>query len=74
MRLAELEDLHTIAAGWNVPAATAAWALLHDQLARCRGQSPELGEHGLAIAAGLRVLRERGRRETEPDGEVSADG
>jgi hypothetical protein len=58
LRLAELEDLQTISTAWGVPVATVAWALIHDQLARCRRQAPELGEHGFAIAAGLRVLRQ----------------
>ena len=53
----EHRDLQAIAEGWGVPVATAVWAIVVDQLARWRRQAPELGEHGLAIAAAVTVLR-----------------
>ncbi len=59
----EHDDLQAIAAAWGVPVATAVWAIVADQLARWRRQSPELGEHGLAIAAAMTVLREKANRD-----------
>ena len=56
-RPGELRDLQTIAKGWGVPVATVVWVIVHDQLARWRKKAPELGPHGLAIAAGLAVTR-----------------
>jgi len=53
----EADDLDTIAEGWGVPVATAAWAIIAEQLARWRRQAPELGPHGLAIASAITVLR-----------------
>lgn len=53
----EADDLETIAEGWGVPVATAAWAIIAEQLARWRRQAPELGPHGLAIASAITVLR-----------------
>ena len=53
----EADDLETIAEGWGVPVATAAWAIIAEQLARWRRQAPELGPHGLAIAAAATVLQ-----------------
>jgi hypothetical protein len=45
--------------GWGAPVATAVWAIVSDQLARYWKRAPELGEHGLAIAAASVVLRQR---------------
>ncbi len=59
----EYEDLEAIAEGWGVPVATAVWAIVADQLARWRRQAPELGKHGLAIAAATTVLREKANRD-----------
>jgi hypothetical protein len=56
-RPGELEDLKATSEAWGVPVATVVWAIVADQLARCRRRAPELGEHGLAIAAGLAVTR-----------------
>jgi hypothetical protein len=53
----EADDLETIAEGWGVPVATAAWAIIAEQLARWRRQAPDLGPHGLAIAAATTVLQ-----------------
>ena len=55
----EHADLETIAMAWGVPVATALWAIVVGELARYRRQAPELGEHGLAIAAASRVLRQK---------------
>jgi hypothetical protein len=55
----EHADLCAIAEQWGVPVATAVWAIVSDQLARIRKRAPELGEHGLAIAAASVVLRQR---------------
>ncbi len=54
----EYADLVAIAEGWGVPVATAMWAIVVDQLARFRKRAPELGPHGLAIAAASVVLRQ----------------
>jgi hypothetical protein len=56
-RPGEFTDLQQISESWGVPVATAVWAIVHDQLSRWRKRAPELGEHGLAIAAGLAVTR-----------------
>ena len=56
-RPGELEDLKAISEAWGVPVATVVWAIVADQLARCRRRAPELGQHGLAIAAALAVTR-----------------
>ena len=53
----EYTDLEAIAEAWGVPVATATWAIVAEQLARWRRQAPELGKHGLAIAAAVTVLR-----------------
>ena len=53
----EADDLKTIAEGWGVPVATAVWAIVVEQLARWRRQAPDLGPHGLAIAAAATVLQ-----------------
>jgi hypothetical protein len=53
----EHAELVAIAEIWGVPVATAIWAIVVDQLARYRRRAPDLGEHGMAIAAGLTVTR-----------------
>ncbi len=58
----EHDDLQTIADAWGVPVATAVWAIVIGELARYRRQAPELGEHGLAIAAATRVLHQKRKR------------
>ena len=55
----EADDLETIAEDWGVPVATAVWAIIAEQLARWRRQAPDLGPHGLAIAAATTVLQMR---------------
>ncbi len=55
--------------------ATATWAIVADQLARWRRQAPELGKHGLAIAAAVTVLRLKGdHRCSGPTPEVGEEG
>ena len=68
----EYKDLCALADSWQIPVATAVWAIVGDQLARFRKRAPELGEHGLAIAAALVVLRQR--FEGERTGAHSAQG
>ena len=69
----EADDLETIAEGWGVPVATAAWAIIVEQLARWRRQAPDLGPPGLAIAAAVTVLgmqapglQEEGQNQSRP--------
>ena len=58
----EHDDLQRIAEAWGVPVATAVWAIVAGELARYRRQAPELGGHGLAIAAATRVLHQKRKR------------
>ena len=58
-RPGERDDLQAIAEAWGIPVATTVWVIVHDQLAKYRRCAPELGEHGLAIAAATVVLRQR---------------
>ena len=64
MRPSELGDLATIARAWNVPVATAGYALRHRALRECRGLAPDLGGPMHArlarVAAGL--LSEEGKK------------
>ena len=64
----EYDALCQIAEQWQVPVATATWAIVSDQLARFRKQAPNLGEHGLAIAAASVVLRQKLDRSQSGDG------
>ncbi len=64
-RPGEFRDLEAIAEAWGVPVATAVWAIVHERLAQFRGKPVELGEHGLAITAGLAVTRRKNERERE---------
>jgi hypothetical protein len=50
-------DSQTILEAWGAPIATAACATVHDQSLRLRRRAPELGEPGLAFAAGITVTR-----------------
>ena len=61
-RPGEYQDLRAIAAAWGVPVATALWAIVHERLAKWRKKPVELGEHGLAITAGLAVTRRTSER------------
>ena len=56
-RPGEYRDLQGISEAWGVPLAAVVWAIVHDQLSRWRKRAPELGKHGLSIAAGLAVTR-----------------
>ena len=64
-RPGEMRDLQTIAKAWRVPVATATWAIVHERLAHWRRRSVELGEHGLAIASAVAVLRMDQRQATD---------
>ena len=50
-------DLEPISRAWGVPIATVVWVIVHEQLSRWRKRDPEFGEAGLAIAAGVAVIR-----------------
>jgi hypothetical protein len=52
-------DIREIAAAWGVAPGVALWAVVMSQLARWRRIAPDYGRHGLAIAGGPRVLREK---------------
>ena len=71
VRRGELADLRSIAAAWEVPVATVAWALLHSELRRLRGWAPDLGA---AVAlplwrkAALTVTRSRARYDSALEG------
>ena len=53
-------DLLTIAEGWGVPPATAAYAMVATFLSGCRQRSLDLGPAGLKIAASSRILAAQG--------------
>ena len=53
----DLEDLREISETWGLPVATVVWVIVVNQLARWRRQAPDLGQYGLAIAAGVAVTR-----------------
>lgn len=55
----EYDALCQLAEQWHVPVATVTWVIVSEQLSRFRKQAPNLGEHGLAIAAASVVLRQR---------------
>ena len=62
-RPGELEDLQAISEAWGVPVATVVWVIVVERLAQWSRRVPELGEHGLAIAAGLAVTRRATERQ-----------
>ncbi len=60
-------DLLTIADGWGVPPATAAYAMVATFLSGCRQRSLDLGPAGLKIAASSRILAAQGiHAQTQP--------
>ena len=64
----DLEDLRKVSEVWRLPVATVVWVIVVNQLARWRKQAPNLGQYGLAIAAGVAVTRyatERASRRPE---------
>ncbi len=65
----EIMDLREIAQVWNVHVATVVWAIVVEQLARWRKRAPDLGQHGLAIAAGLAVTRNATERRNRTTGD-----
>jgi hypothetical protein len=50
-------DSEGISEAWGVAIPTAECSTMHDQLLRWRRRAPDLGEPGLAIAAGITVTR-----------------
>jgi hypothetical protein len=60
LRPGEKADLEVVAEAWGVPVGTAGWAILSEVIAGWRGQYPELGAHGVAIAAASHALRRAG--------------
>jgi hypothetical protein len=54
---AELADVHQLAEAWGCKASAAGWAILSERLAHYRRQAPQLGRHGLALAALAGTLR-----------------
>ncbi len=82
LRDSAIEDLERISEAWRVPVASVAWAMVHTELQRCRKLAPDLGEHGLAIAAAANALgfwdlvelRERSKGEGTEGGGEDDDG
>jgi hypothetical protein len=68
-RPGDIRDLQEISRVWGVPVATVVWAIVVDQVARWRKRAPDLGQHGLAIAAGLAVTRNATERTSKPAGD-----
>ena len=66
LRPGEKADLETVAEGWGVPPATAAWAIVSEQLAKWRHEQPELGAVGVARAAASHTLLKAGMPQVEP--------
>ena len=60
VRPGEKTDLDVVAEAWGVPVGTAAWAILSEVIAGWRGQRPELGAQGVAIAAASYALLRTG--------------
>lgn len=52
----QARDLREIADAWDVPAGTAAFALVESQLARARGRKPDLGNLALPLVCALDAL------------------
>ena len=73
-RPCEAADLREIADAWQVPLATAVWAIVASQLSRWRSRAPELGQAGLAIAAASVVLGTPHRRARMAVAHVGAEG
>ena len=85
---ADAEAISQIAEAWGVRPSVALWAMVRSLLDRARlRHQPELGEIGLAIAAGIEVLYDRdtdqalsgpagmeSRGSSVPFGRVDADG
>ena len=66
-------DIRSIAADWGVPPGVALWAVVVNQLRRWRRAAPDYGPRGLAIAAGLQVLRQEWAEEHAAAGGGSSD-
>jgi hypothetical protein len=66
LRPGEWADLVAISEAWGVPPATAAWAIVSEQIAKWRGLTPNLGREGLQIAAASHALQRAGISGVEP--------
>ena len=60
LQAGQYADLIAIAEGWGVPPATAAYAMVAQFLADCRGHHVHLGPLGLRIAASSIILKAQG--------------
>jgi hypothetical protein len=60
LRPGEHADLLTIAEGWSVPPATAAFAMVATFLADCRKNTLDLGSVGIKMAAASLLLTAQG--------------
>ena len=60
LREGQYADLRTIAEGWGVPPATAAYAMVVTFLAECRRNPVDLGPVGVKIAASSLMLTAQG--------------
>lgn len=56
MRFGELEDLRAIAKAWDVPAATAAWAIVADYISKAKGKKTDLGDQEVALRIATKIL------------------
>ena len=66
LRPGEKADLDVVAEAWGVPPGTAAWVILSEVIAGWRGQRPDLGAHGVAIAAASHALQRAGIPQADP--------
>ena len=71
--ITDAADLREIAEGWGVSPGVALWAIVVNQLRRWRRIAPDYGPHGLAIAAGIRVLRQEANKRADASGGSSDD-
>ena len=53
-------DIDTIAEGWGVPPATAAYAMVATFLSKARQRALDLGPAGLKLSASCRILAAQG--------------
>ncbi len=66
LRPGQAADLADIAAGWGVPPATAAYAMVASFLSDCRRAPAELGKEGLQLRAACLLLKRMGEPAGEP--------
>jgi hypothetical protein len=74
-RPGEYEVLRMIARAWEVPVATATWALIHEELRRIRRLPPEQGGVAALAAAAMRNIRAAGGPSSwDQSGEPAQEG